>query len=44
VQKKCGADKDKLYAMKMTDLSGIIFTEKRIEQQRNECYVHKKCN
>jgi hypothetical protein len=41
VQKKCGTDKDKLYAMKITDLSRIMSAKKRIERHKNECYVHK---
>jgi serine/threonine protein kinase len=41
VQKKSGIDKDRLYAMKITNMSTILSRKKGVERLKNERYVHQ---
>jgi hypothetical protein len=41
VKKKCGIDKNRLYAMKIMQISKILSAQKGREHFNNECYVHQ---
>jgi hypothetical protein len=41
VQKKSGVDKDRLYAMKITNIYTIMSARKGMERHKNELYVHE---
>jgi p90 ribosomal S6 kinase len=40
VKKKCGTDRNRLYAMKITKISKIMSTKGR-EHYNNKCYIHQ---
>jgi hypothetical protein len=42
VQKKCGVDKDKLYAMKVMDLAFLMEDRKGSQRLHTELYLHDK--